>query len=227
MTTFLRNPDCLTELIGAIFSQCSSASSTWTHLRQGHDEHNGWEAPSTSTTAGRGGVGGDTFLFKWRSQWFLTGLSQSDGNGHQCLQNCIAASTLGNFLSDKKKEEPSFCSFWSPTQEKNVSWRCTKNKKMKQNLILLHIGSKMIGFLLLIPSWVYSAPTKNATDSYSIQRLVDWRWLRNGERKWDQHSTVVGFLLPDSVAEDSNPSIPRVFQRTELSMLLMLINGAA
>ena len=38
---------------------------------------------------------------------------------------------------------------------------------------------------------------------------------------------MVSFLLPDPVAEGSNPSIPKVFQRKKLSMLLRLINGVA
>ena len=46
--------------------------------------------------------GGGHFLFKWRSQWFLTGASLGPGMGH-VFKNCIAASPLQVFFRQKNE----------------------------------------------------------------------------------------------------------------------------
>ena len=142
------------------------------------------------------------------------------------LYCCIYARKL--FVRQKKKNLL-FALFGIPHNKKMLAGDAQRTKKMKQNLILLHIGSKMIVFCCWWRHGFTRNLQKNATDSYSIQRwLVDWRWLRNIERKWGgQHSTIASFLLSDSVAEGSNPSIPKFFQRNKLSMLLRWINGVA
>ena len=183
MTTFLRNPDCLTELRGAFFASAAQ------HRGRGPT----WGKGMMSTTGGRphplrqqreeGGWGATLFCLNdavngsWRASLSLTGMGIS-------VFKTVLLHLRSETFCQTKKEEPSFCSFWNPTQQKNVSWRCTKNKKNETESNFVAHRFENDRFLLLMTSWVHSEPTKKCYRQLFHSKVVGG--LKMTEKHWKE-----------------------------------------